>query len=81
MLQVGAAQQPHNRLELFDIYVLLISMASMKSKFAEENKGPSSGIIQFHTDGILHEEQHASYTLTRTEQACLGTWKSQWTKI
>lgn len=69
MLQVRAAQQPQNRLELFDIYVLLISMASMKSKFAGDDKEPNSGIIQFHTHGILHEEQHASYTVTRTEQA------------
>lgn len=74
MLQAGAAQQPQNRLELFDIYVLLISMASMK--FAEDNKEPNSGIIQFHTDGILHEEQHASYTIALTEEAWLATWYS-----
>ena len=42
-------------------------MASMKSKFAEDNKEANSGIIQFHTDGISHEEQHASYAVTRTE--------------
>lgn len=68
MLHVGAAQQPQNRFELFDIYVLVISMASMKSKFAEDNKVPNSGIIQFHIDGILHQEQHASYAVTRTEE-------------
>jgi len=69
MIQVGACQQPQKRLELFDIYVLLISMASTKSKFAEDNKDPNSGIIQFHTDGMLHKEQHASYVVTRTEEA------------
>lgn len=69
MFQVGAAQEPQNRLELFDICGLLISMASMKSKFAEDNKEPNSGIIQCHTDGILHEEQHARHVVTRTEEA------------
>lgn len=69
MIQVGAAQPPQNRLELSDIYVLLISMASMKSKFSEDNKEPNSGIIQFHIDRILHEEQHASYAVAHTEKA------------